>query len=70
MNAILFGAASLGALAAIFTANPSDTPATKAALQGAKAAQLSEDIGSMTHTSLVDPRAGERTEISNIAIID
>ena len=70
MNAILLGAASLGALAAIFTADPSNTASAKAAFQEAKAAQLSEDIGSMMHTSLVDPRTGERTEISVISFID
>ena len=70
MNAILLGAASLGALAAIFTGDPSNTAAAKAAFQETKAAQLSEDIGSMTHTSLVDTRTGERTEISVISFID
>ena len=70
MNAILLGAASLGALAAIFTGDPTNMAAAKAAFQEAKAVQLSEDIGSMTHTSLVDTRTGERTEISVISFVD
>ena len=60
MNAILLGAASLGALLSIFTANPGHI----------EAAQRSEDVGSMTHTTLVDPANGETTEISVISFID
>ena len=60
MNAILLGAASLGALLAIFTADSGNL----------EAAQLSEDVGSMTHTTLVDPGTGETTELSVISFID
>lgn len=60
MNAILLGAASLGALVAIFTADPANL----------EAAQQSADVGSMTHTTLVDPANGETTEISVISFID
>lgn len=60
MNAILLGAASLGALVAIFTADPANL----------EAAQKSEDVGSMTHTTVVDRSTGEKTQISVISFID
>ncbi|MBK8837775.1 MAG: hypothetical protein IPO30_03495 [Hyphomonadaceae bacterium] len=63
MNAILLGAASLGSLIAIFTAQPEAKPT-------AEPAQLTEDVGAMTHDTLVDPRTGERTEISVISFAD
>ena len=47
MNAILLGAASLGSLIAIFTAQPEAKPT-------AEPAQLTEDVGAMTHDTLVD----------------
>lgn len=57
MNAILLGAASLGALIAIFTAEPANL-------------ETAQDVGSMTHTTLVDPGTGEKTEVSVISFID
>ncbi len=63
MNAILLGAASLGSLIAIFTAQPQTKPAVERA-------QLTENVGAMTHDTLVDPRTGQRTEISVISFAD
>ena len=60
MNAILLGAASFGALIAIFTADSANLDAVR----------HSEDVGSMTHTTLVDPGTGETTEISVISFVD
>lgn len=63
MNAILLGAASLGSLIAIFTAQPVSKPAVEQA-------QISEDVGAMTHDVFVDPQTGEETEVSVISFVD
>lgn len=73
MNAILLGAASLGALVAMFTANPSQE--TKARLETTRAAravveQTIEDRGEMKRMTMVDPESGETTNVSVISFAD
>ncbi|MDP3492853.1 MAG: hypothetical protein Q8R82_07045 [Hyphomonadaceae bacterium] len=60
MNAILLGAASLGALVSIFTADTGQI----------EAAQRGEDVGAMERTTLVDTGTGEITQLSVISFID
>jgi hypothetical protein len=74
MNAILLGAASLGALAAMFTGNPSDQDA-RIRLELAKAEravveQTIEDRGEMKRMTLIDPKSGETTNVSVISFAD
>lgn len=74
MNAILLGAASLGALAAIFTGNPSDQDARikpeLAKAERATVEQTIEDRGEMKRMTIVDPKSGETTDISVISFAD
>ena len=60
MNAILLGAASLGALVSIFTGDTGQI----------EAAQPGKDMGSMERTTLVDTDTGEITQLSVISFID
>jgi hypothetical protein len=76
MNAILLGAASLGAFVAIFTGNPSEQDA-KAKLELARAEQVTaeraatvEDRGEMKRMTIVDPKSGETTNVSVISFAD
>jgi len=74
MNAILLGAASLGAFAAIFTGNPSEQ-AAHAKLELAKAERAAveqkvEDRGEMKRMTIVEPKSGETTKISVISFED
>ncbi|RYZ05781.1 MAG: hypothetical protein EON61_14235 [Alphaproteobacteria bacterium] len=74
MNAILLGAASLGALAAMFTGNPSDQDA-RIRLELAKAEraaveQTIEDRGEMKRMTIIDPKSGETTNVSVISFAD
>lgn len=74
MNAILLGAASLGAFVAIFTGNPSAQNA-RAELELGKAeraasSQTSEERGEMKRMTLVDPQSGETTDVSVISFAD
>ena len=76
MNAILLGAASLGAFVAIFTGNPSEQDG-QAKLEPAKAERISieraatiEDRGEMKRMTIVDPQSGETTHVSVISFAD
>jgi len=72
MNAILLGAASLGALIAIFT-HDADGAAAKAAADDAEVARLMEaapDVGSLHPLTLTDPTTGETAKVSVIAFKD
>jgi len=76
MNAILLGAASLGAFVAIFTGNPSEQTA-QAKLELAKAEQVSveraaqvEERGEMKRMTIVEPKSGETTTVSVISFAD
>lgn len=60
MNAILLGAASFGALLAIFTADATQV----------QTARMSGDVGEMTRTVMVDQATGETTQVSVISFID
>jgi hypothetical protein len=64
MNAILLGAASLGALIVYFTHDPAGIDPAKAAADDAEVARLMEaapDQGSMEDVTMVDPNTGEAT---------
>ncbi len=71
MNALLLGAASLGALVVFFTHEPKpDVDAAKAAADDAEVARLMEaapDEGSMQDVTLVDPRTGETTTVQTLS---
>ena len=76
MNAILLGAASLGAFVAIFTGNPSEQDA-QATLGLVTAEPVTiertaaiEDRGEMKRMMLVDPKSGETTQVSVISFAD
>jgi hypothetical protein len=60
MNAILLGAACLGALAVFLSADPQEVADAKAELE----------LGSMTHDVTVNPVTGEPEETSVIAFLD
>jgi len=85
MNAILLGAASLGAFVAIFTGNPSGqtrastelasaelatTELAKAERIAIERAVATEDRGEMKRMTMVDPRSGETTHVSVISFAD
>lgn len=70
MNAILLGAASLGALITMFTHDPANISPAQAAADDAEVARLMEaapDAGSLEPIMLVDPRTGETAKVSIIA---
>lgn len=69
MNAILLGAASLGALLAIAT-HDADGAAAKAAADDAEVARLMEaapDVGSFQPVTITDPATGETAKVNLIA---
>lgn len=68
MNAILLGAASLGALVAMITGNPSEQ-AAKARLEPV-VQQTVEDPGEMKRMTIVDPKTGDTTHVSVISFAD
>lgn len=73
MNALLLGAASLGALLAMFTTDPNTISEAQARADDAEVARLMEaapDEGSVDLTTHVDPVTGETTEVSVIAFRD
>ncbi len=64
MNAILLGAASLGALIVFLTHDPASSDAAKAAADDAEVTRLMDaapDQGSMEDVTVVDPKTGEQT---------
>lgn len=70
MNAILLGAASVGAFLAIFTHDPGSVSAVQAAADDAEVARLMQaapDVGSLQPIMLVDPKTGETAQVSVIA---
>ncbi len=70
MNAMLLGAASLGALIVYFTHDPSNIDAAKAAADDAEVARLMEaapDEGSMQDVRIVDPKTGEATLVQTLS---
>ncbi|MFT3723588.1 MAG: hypothetical protein QM773_08385 [Hyphomonadaceae bacterium] len=70
MNAMLLGAASLGALITLFTHEPANIDAAKAAADDAEVARLMEatpDEGSMEDVTLVDPKTGETTTVQTLS---
>lgn len=71
MNAILFGAASLGALIVYFTHDPAAlSEAARAAADDAEVARLMEaapDQGSMQDITLVDPKTGKPEAVKVLA---
>ena len=75
MNAILLGAASLGAFVAIFTGSPSgqtqaSTELAKAERVAIERAVATEDRGEMKRMTIVDPQSGETTKVSVISFAD
>jgi hypothetical protein len=72
MNAILLGAASLGALAVYFTHGPAVSDA-KARADDAEVARLMEaapDVGSLEQVTIVEPRTGKETKATVLAFKD
>jgi hypothetical protein len=70
MNAILLGAASVGALLAIFTHDPGNVSAAQAVADDAEVARLMEaapDAGWLQPTMLVNPITGDTAKVSVIA---
>jgi hypothetical protein len=70
MNATLLGAASLGALITLFTHEPANTDAVKAAADDAEVARLMEatpDEGTMQDVTIIDPKTGEKTTAKVLA---
>lgn len=73
MNAILLGAASLGALVMLFTHGPSDISPAQAIADDAEVERLMEaapDKGSLERKTLVDPKTGEKTDATVLAFKD
>lgn len=75
MNAILLGAASLGAFVAIFTGNPpgqtqTSTELAKAERIAIEQATATEDRGEMKRMTMIDPKSGETTHVSVISFAD
>ncbi len=73
MNALLFGAASLGALIVYLTHDPANIDVAKAAADDAEVARLMEaasDEGSMGNVTLVDPKTGETTTVQTLSFKD
>lgn len=73
MNAILLGAASLGALAVLFTSGPAGVSPAQALADDAEVARLMEaapDEGSFEQTTLVDPATGKETKVTVLAYKD
>ena len=68
MNAILLGAASLGALVAMITGNPSEQ-AARASYEPA-IQQTTEDPGELKRMTIVDPDTGDTTHVSVISFAD
>jgi hypothetical protein len=73
MNALLLGAASFGALIAMFTSDPNNISQAQARADDAEVARLMEaapDEGSVGQTAYVDLVSGEKTEATVIAFRD
>ena len=73
MNAILLGAASLGALAVLFTSGPDGVSPAQAMADDAEVARLMEaapDEGSFEQTSFVDLETGKVTKATVLAYKD
>jgi hypothetical protein len=70
MNAILLGAACLGAFAVFVTRDPHQVESARMETARAAVVQEQPDVGSMTRTITLDPRTGEETEINVIAFVD
>ena len=70
MNAILLGAASLGALVVCFTYDPAHIDAARAAADDAEVVRLMEaapDEGSMQDVTIIDPKTGEATTVQALS---